>query len=664
MNNLSFDEMTLLIFGEEKLQTMKAEAAMKAKAATQKWKKEIEEIMQEFDSNNDIMTREEEKPMKHTVLLDSKQYEKKPAAFEAGAIQKRLPECRADVTIEELAAALSSGRTFKPNYMTGRNQDSFVSSSLIAIDIDNKGKELEEHGYISLEDFQNQVSESDLKPAIIYTTFSHTKECHKYRAIFQLNRKVTNLNELKAIGQAIKAEYPYADAKVSVAHLIYGGNELIAVNPDAVIAPIVKYEEEVEHSKSKTTNIKNYFTDKKTLTEEELIKNLSVLKPQFKGKTIDIVNSFDWINNNVPMTTALGYDTSSVFRCILPNHRDEKPSARISETADGRQNYICSCQNTYLSLIDVIAKVLNKNKVLVQYMIADAIGVTIGSEYQRKMRLLTVDLMTNTENIIETGSVLDKFMTRSNLHGLYNLIQQFALKHITVMPLGAKDQITFFMSQTQIKDMMQKFNIKGSGMIGYKLNTLKELGLIRALKDEEINPKALAKAKQIRNTMSLNSNGSKYLKRVEYYELCLITPEEVEEAERIITLQKEFGVKRKSNNATRRAAALGEDFAESVNVQMDILSKINNPKLQKQIEKALTAAETLIEEQGYFTEEQLRKQFDPKRKMKKDAAQKIINDAIPTIILNLNIQKDRVKKVTRKQFNISAKIKSNTVIYF
>ena len=46
-----------------------------------------------------------------------------------------------------------------------------------------------------------------------------------------------------------------------------------------------------------------------------------------------------------------------------------------------------------------------------------------------------------------------------------------------------------------------------------------------------------------------------------------------------------------------------------------------------------------------------------------DKVQKLIDDTIPSIISQLNIKKDRVKKATREQFNISAKTKSNTTIY-
>lgn len=608
----------------------------------------------------------QEEVVTHKVLLDTKAYSMKPTSLVAGSIQKRLPECEANVTVEELANKLVSGHTFKPVFMTGRTQDTFVSASLVVIDIDNKGMELEAYGYVSTEDFMNKVADNKYKPCIIYTTFSSSDECNKYRAIFQLDRVVTNLNELRAIAAEIKTEYPYADAKVSPVHPIYGGKELVLLNPNTVVAtPNVEFIEEIKAAQpSKSTEIKNVVVEKKNINEETLTSNLSVLKDEFAGTTIDIADSFNWINKNVPMTIALGYDLDTRFRCILPNHADNNPSARISEAADGQQNYICSCTNSYKSLIDIIAETFDINKVIAQNIIADAIGVKIGSEYQRNMRLLVADIMANTNKVIEKDSIIYKYMTRSNLHGLYNLIQQFASAHITEAPLGADNQITFFMSQSQIKEKMVQYQMKGADRIGYKLNALKELGLIRALPDEEINSEALAKAKAIQSKMTLdNPISAKYMKRVEYYELCLITPDEIKRAEDILKKQKELGVKRTNINSTRRALAHGTEFASSINVQMNVEAKLNSPKVQKELDKVVAAAQKLIAEQKYFTEEQLRKAYDPNRKKRKDAAVKVINDALPLIMQQFELKKDRVKSSTKTIYSIPTDIKTNTNIY-
>ena len=291
---------------------------------------------------------------------------------------------------------------------------------------------------------------------------------------------------------------------------------------------------------------------------------------------------------------------------------------------------------------------------------------TVGLSYKlhADLRLLIADVMANTDRIIKKDSDLYRYMYRSNLHGVYNLIQQFASAHITTEPLGAPDKITFFMAQSQIRSKMYQFNMKGASTIGYKLNALKELGLIRALKDEEINVDALAKAKAIQSSMTLELGKSKNaMNRIEYYELTLITPQQIKEAERIIQVQKDLGVKRRHMNATRRALALGEDFAANVNVQTNVVEKVYNPKTQKELDKVLEAAQKLIDSQKYFTEDQLRMAYDPKNRKRKADNIKLVNDAIPYIIKNLGIKKDRVKHTTQTLYSIPSKIKTNTIIY-
>ena len=598
--------------------------------------------------------------LKHKILLDTEEFNRKPI-LEAGRIQNRLPGEAATVTIEELAKAVTAGRTFKAAYLTGKSSNTFVSSSLMVIDVDNKPAEQKLYGYISLGKFKEIAAKSKYKPALIYTTFSHTEKTHKYRAVFQLGRVITNLNELKAIGEALQHEYPFADAAVTVTHMIYGGKNIIHLDPLAVINPMVEFDAEVKQTASASTHITETNTDKIILTEDILTANLSDIREDFEGLEIDIVNSFEWINRNVPMSAALGFDINTRFRCVFEEHEDKNPSARIA-VADGQQYYICSCTNTYLSLIDLIAKALDKDKITVQNIIADALGITIGSKYQQKMRAFIADTIAKTDKLITEDSVLYKAMKQSNLHGIYNLIQQFAAAHITVAPLGEDNKITFFMAQSQIQKKMLQNGLKGAGSVGYKLDRLKELGLIRALSDLEINAEALKKANEIKNNMILKAaNASKYINRIEYYELTLLTPAVIAKAEALILKEKELGVKRRIMNSTRRVAAFGEEYAQTINVQINVSAKAN--KAKNNMDKVLNAAGELIEQQGYFTEAQLLKAFNSNRNMNKEKAIKVMNDAIPIIIRTLDIKKDRVKKATREVFTIPANVATNTTIY-
>ena len=71
----------------------------------------------------------------------------------------------------------------------------------------------------------------------------------------------------------------------------------------------------------------------------------------------------------------------------------------------------------------------------------------------------------------------------------------------------------------------------------------------------------------------------------------------------------------------------------------------------------------LLEKQGYFTIDQLRKQYDPHRNFKKTEQIKHVTDAIPYVVKELGLQESRVKKDLRNLYNVSPKIKTNTLVY-
>ena len=249
------------------------------------------------------------------------------------------------------------------------------------------------------------------------------------------------------------------------------------------------------------------------------------------------------------------------------------------------------------------------------------------------------------------------------LWGALSVIQDFASAKVTTTPLSVNtNRPSFFMSQSQLRNEMQRLQMRGATAARLKFDQLKDLGFIRPLKDDEIDADFLKKAKEIQKQQQIREN-KKELNRIEYYELCAITPTMIKKAEENIKLRKQSGAKKRNMNITRRLNTYGEEFTFNVNVQGKVEQKICFNKNQKEMDKLISAASDLIAAQGYFTEDQLRKQFDPKRKMKKDKVQKLIDDTIPSIISQLNIKKDRVKKATREQFNISAKTKSNTTIY-
>ena len=580
MDNL--EELTALIFGAEEFQAMKERAARRTEAALEAFKNEIEEIMHEIDENNDIMSIEEAEQMTHKVLLDTVEFTQKPTDFEVGGIQNRLPESVAEVTIEELAAAIISGRTFKPNYMTGRSQSSFVSSSLIAIDIDNKGKELEEYGYISIDDFKLKVKESNLKPAIIYTTFSHTDVCHKYRAIFQLKRLITNLEELKAVGTAIKSEYPFADAKVSVVHPIYGGHNLIEVNPDAfidmdnnIIFNLIA--QDIDIDETSIIDIKEAArTTKETtkLTKDTIITD--TLKNLYGYKTFESYDDLKKHLLSINLADLLRVKNPSKFNCIF--HNDKKPSAGIFEV-NGEYIYNCfsGCEHGKKDIFNIVAKIKGfEGSASEQYMKAtrylmQSLSIKVRNEEWMQAQFTTIreNRLILTQNRINK----DTYPALSpRMRYITNLLRAM-LDHAeaAVMSYPTKDvtgQALFFVSYNQLSAMLEGKQVR---TIRTQIAELTMLGLIRKVSDEEVE-KVAPKRFKLSLKYKLENNLSH---TVQYYSIPLWNTDTLLRANEIKAQGNASGITSKGMG-TRAASAINKtvstkvEYEESDRVKADI----------------------------------------------------------------------------------------------
>ena len=629
----------------------------------------LNDLLASFESDAEENNNEEGDVLKHSIMLDTVPFDKKPQGAEIGAIQNRLEKHTSNVSIEALAKAVANGQTFKPCLMCGKTNNDFVSSSLIVLDIDNKGKELEQYGYKSIQDFLLDAQKSSYKPALVYTTFSHTDEVHKYRAVFQLSKKVTNFDHLVQIHDAIVADYPYADPKVHPAAVIFGGKELILMNHKAIVK-VPKYaakttKSNVSKARKQSNQISKINIANIDVSEETILNNIKkAYKNQFRGTKVDYNESFDWINENIKLTDALNVSLNERFRCVLPGHIDEHPSARISDELEGGQRYMCSCKQG-LKLLDVLVKVLHMHKSLIAFNIAKALKMKICSEYQEKWIFVLLNYRMHLDEDLEESEILTKYIKRRRLYGVYYLLIDYAMENVPAIPLNDNDdQITFFVSANKISKKMQNLDMSGGSLraVKTKLNALKELGLLRALPDEEIRPNVLAESDRIKEEC-MSKAGSDYGRRTEFYELVLLTPSVIENAEAFITGAKESGLKFANNNIVRRAAALGEEKTQEINVQVNVSKVVNSKKVQNRINRVKEAAEVLLDKQGYFTIDQLRKQYDPHRNFKKVEQIKHVTDAIPYVVKELGLQESRMKKSLREEHNVSPKIKTNTLVY-
>ena len=161
-----------------KLNEMKAEIEKEMKLDA--IEKEYEEAMTYLDS----LEKEEQK---HEVLIDTESYDNKPQGKDIAKITNRLPQNPQSLSIEQIANLATNGYSWKASILSDTSNDSFVSTSLVALDIDNKDS------YTSIDEFLS--IDSVYKPCLIYTTFSSTDSYERFRAVYAFDRTILTYSE-------------------------------------------------------------------------------------------------------------------------------------------------------------------------------------------------------------------------------------------------------------------------------------------------------------------------------------------------------------------------------------------------------------------------------------------------------------------------------------
>ena len=159
-----------------------------------------------------------------TVKIQLSDIENTSKPKNAGFITKEIEGKIQTVTIREFADAVGKdGRTFTPAVFNGaRKIDNFVSQQVFVLDFDD--------GF-TIDEFMARAKEYDMEPAIIYETFSSTRECEKFRVIFINDVEVEDKRAAEIMIKMLLHIFPEADTKCrDVARMFFGGNKLVHIN--------------------------------------------------------------------------------------------------------------------------------------------------------------------------------------------------------------------------------------------------------------------------------------------------------------------------------------------------------------------------------------------------------------------------------------------------
>ena len=572
------------------------------------------------------------------VLLDEVEHTEKPQGKEVGRITKALPNNRVKVAISNLASFIEKGCSFKASVLTSTTKDSFVSSNIVALDVDNK------ESYTTIDEFMKLTREAQLKPFMMYETFSSKADHQRFRVLYRFNRTITDSEEMEKLYNYVWSKFPTVDLDYSVDHskILYGGKKVVFFNNETNEIPDLSNVSILKKKTVKAAPKQTTATHTKHITKDEIKANLEALRAKFNGQ---VMNAKE-INENIKLTDLLGVSLGERFRCILPNHDDKNPSARIIEDKNNpkEQVYICTCNASGNRVINIWAKLFNVSNTVAFKEISSILGTSMNSEYQRKAKDFIDTLYDNYDVLMDDE--VKRILNKKRLTHIYLLFLRIA-RSKAVAPISKNENdIAVYVSNEFIKDRMVKEKIAGARDINKKINELCRLGIIKKLTDSEIKPASLAESKK----------DAKY-NHIDYYCILDLTEDRINFIKDTVAHDKEVGYRQYGTNTQRQINACGHDHIRG-NVHTQAYRK-------KEDQSVIAAVNTLIESgTGYFSEDDVSKLMRQKNhKLVKKVAEQRILDFMPSVVEDLGLKRIRVNKKTRKTFNIDKKYASNSIIY-
>lgn len=121
-----------------------------------------------------------------------------------------------EVTVKELVQLIEAGHPFAPAEFDGKGKknENWVSQQIFVLDFDND----DPNNYLSYEDFLVRCSTYGLIPTITYHTYRSMESKEKFRAIFTLYCKITNVKFRDAVQNALGEFFPEHDKATDSKH--------------------------------------------------------------------------------------------------------------------------------------------------------------------------------------------------------------------------------------------------------------------------------------------------------------------------------------------------------------------------------------------------------------------------------------------------------------
>jgi len=381
-------------------------------------------------------------------MIDKTYYNSKPTGADIGTIQNRLKAT--DITIKDLAKELIEGASFRPSFLMGKKETDWISQQIFALDFDN-GTTIDEE--------LNRCRELNILPIFAYTSFSHSKEHHKFRLVFCMDSIINDYDTAKQIQSILMGLFNKSDKQCSnIGRLYFGGRDLVYEDYDNMIDyknMLTVYDDILSNNKLGVLGVqdkdniyninsivypKNPPTDNKDMNyniqairEHNIVYLKTILNINNDTLIFETQQQFlDYIFK-IDLPELLGIDNPRNFKCLF--HNDNNPSANIfNDKETGNYIYKCnsaSCGVAY-NIIGIIERLGNfKSRPKTYKFIKDLFNLEImETDWQKEQK----------EILIENLKAIHNGELESNCPQAYKNNKRI-LKYLEQMHLIALDNI-------------------------------------------------------------------------------------------------------------------------------------------------------------------------------------------------------------------------------
>lgn len=446
----------------------------------------------------------------------SKKFANKPKGYEVAEVQKNL--AKTDITIEELAEGLSNGATFKPALLDGTKSKDWISQQIFALDFDHD---------TTIQEQLNRCSQLNIYPCFGYTSFSHTEQEHHFRLVFCTDTVITDVETRNKLQNTLISIFDKSDnVTKDCTRIFFGGKSLICdsynkrINAQQIIDKYYKESPTLGSSmvtpkpcKKKLDLYSNTESNENMALKIEAIRalNVDVMKELLKGvpnkedilpssirypfKQTSFENEKDLYKyiNSIDLSEYLGID--GYVNCILPEHKDDSPSAHIYTTDDGTQVYKCFGCNKCYTIIGITEKLAQCKKSQAIEFIKSVYNLKLEkSDWVKQQQQMLID----NANYLDSEEFDLQFPTLSKLIRTRKVHIQKMLLHFTQYVndnMQNMERPIFFDSY---KNLLSVCGIKSNmNTLAQSLTLFALLNIIEKLPAETIPEKELNKAKHI-----------------------------------------------------------------------------------------------------------------------------------------------------------------------